>query len=162
MRGDPQFEDRVPEDLRTIYYADLGQRSVAALIDGGILLAAFTVIFVIALLIKVFFMPEEAPTEWWQVAIILAIFLFIVWIYKAGFESSSEQATYGKRVLRIYVADEKGRRISLARASLRAWPWYFVFFNFLFAAVCIPIVFTQRKQALHDMMAKCVVVRARF
>ena len=80
------------------------------------------------------------------------------WIYKAGLESGPRQATLGKRALGIQVTDLAGQRVSFARASGR-------FFGMLLSALIVGIgflmaAFTKRKQALHDMMASCLVVRA--
>ena len=86
---------------------------------------------------------------------IIAINLLVTmasWLYWASMESSPWQATLGKKALGIEVTDFAGRRISFARASGR----YFgkiIFIGFILAG------FTERKQALHDMIAGCLVVR---
>lgn len=51
--------------------------------------------------------------------IIPALFIVVPWLYFAGFEASPARATPGKKYYRIVVTDAEGRRISLARASLR-------------------------------------------
>lgn len=91
--------------------------------------------------------------------IVFALWLFAVvivpWLYTAIQESSLAQATFGKKLLRIRVADVEGDRVSFARASGR-------FFGRLIPTLGIGYVmalFTQRKQALHDLLAGCVVVR---
>jgi uncharacterized RDD family membrane protein YckC len=74
------------------------------------------------------------------------------WLYWAAMESSPWQATLGKRMLGLAVTDLEGRRVSFVRASGR----YFgkiVFVGFIMVA------FTAKKQALHDMIAGCLVVR---
>ncbi|HXQ25813.1 MAG TPA: RDD family protein [Candidatus Acidoferrales bacterium] len=74
------------------------------------------------------------------------------WLYWASMESSPWQATLGKRAFGLKVTDLAGRRISFARASGR----YFgkiIFVGFILAGV------TEKKQALHDMIAGCLVVR---
>jgi uncharacterized RDD family membrane protein YckC len=74
------------------------------------------------------------------------------WLYWSLMESSSWQATLGKRMLGLRVTDLAGRRISFARATGR----YFgkiIFFGFIFAG------FTEKKQALHDMIAGCLVLK---
>ncbi len=87
----------------------------------------------------------------------LLVGLFIGWLYAATLESSSWQATIGKRAMDIYVMDLKGRRLSFALASGR-------FFGKLISAIIlgvgfIMIAFTERKQGLHDLLAGCLVVR---
>lgn len=89
-----------------------------------------------------------------------AFFLLLVmanWLYLASFESSAWQATPGKKVLHLKVTDLAGQRLSFAHASGRYLGKIVSAFTlgigFLMAG------FTQRKQALHDMMAGCLVVR---
>jgi uncharacterized RDD family membrane protein YckC len=88
-----------------------------------------------------------------------ALFLFAGWIYEAGMESSSKQATLGKMALGLKVTDEYGKRIGFARASAR-------FFSKILSRMIlmigyIMVGFTARKQGLHDMIAGTLVMRAR-
>ena len=79
--------------------------------------------------------------------------------YFAGMESSSMQATLGKKALGLVVTDLNGGRISLGRAIGR----YFA--KFLSALIlCIGYImvgFTERKQGLHDMLAGTLVMYGR-
>jgi uncharacterized RDD family membrane protein YckC len=80
------------------------------------------------------------------------------WLYFSLQESSGHQATVGKRVMGIKVVDVEGRRITFGRATAR------YFSKILSALICdigfIMAGFTERKQALHDMVAGTLVVRA--
>lgn len=80
-----------------------------------------------------------------------------VWLYFAVLESSSLQATPGKLALGLRVTDENGDRISFLRATGRH------FAKALSALILsigfIMIAFTRRKQGLHDILARCLVVR---
>ena len=83
--------------------------------------------------------------------------LMLSWIYYASMESSSWQATLGKKILGLKVTDLAGNRISFARASGR-------FFGKILSGMILGIGFlmagfTQRKQALHDILAGCLVLR---
>lgn len=79
------------------------------------------------------------------------------WIYYAALESSTWQATLGKKVLGLKVTDLMGNRITFARASGRFFGKILSFMilgiGFLMAG------FTERKQALHDILAGCLVLR---
>ncbi|MEE4316396.1 MAG: RDD family protein [Erythrobacter sp.] len=79
--------------------------------------------------------------------------------YFVGFESSSWQATPGKRVLGLIVTDTEGRRISAARATGR----YFgkILSGLILMIGYIMIAFTDRKQGLHDLMAGTLVVKGK-
>jgi len=83
--------------------------------------------------------------------------LLINWLYYAGMESSQLQATLGKMALGIIVTDLEGRRLSFGRATGRYFAKWIstliLYIGFLMAG------FTERKQALHDMIANCLVVK---
>lgn len=75
--------------------------------------------------------------------------------YFAGMESSSHQATLGKKALGMVVTDLAGNRISLGRAIGR-------YFAKIVSAIIlcigfIMVAFTEKKQGLHDMIAGTLV-----
>lgn len=77
--------------------------------------------------------------------------------YFAGMESSSWQATLGKKAVGLVVTDANGQRISLLRGIGR----YFA--KILSALILligfIMVAFTERKQGLHDMIASTLVLK---
>jgi len=83
----------------------------------------------------------------------------IYWLYFALFESSQAQATPGKMLLGIKVTDANENRVSFARASGRFFA-KFISSMFLCAGYVIT-AFTQKKQALHDILADCLVMEKR-
>jgi len=85
--------------------------------------------------------------------------LLVSWIYEAGMESSSRQATLGKMALGLKVSDLKGNRISFARASGRHFAK--IVSGMILLIGYIMAGFTNRKQALHDMIAETLVLRVR-
>ncbi len=77
-------------------------------------------------------------------------------LYYTFFEASAWQATPGKRIMRLYVADLNGQRLTFGRALLRniARQISGVFFiGYLMTG------FTEKKQALHDIIAGSLVLR---
>ena len=79
------------------------------------------------------------------------------WLYWALLESSPWQATLGKKALGLLVTDLQGRRITFARASGR-------YFGKLLSTIVLGTGylmagFTEKKQALHDILAGCLVTR---
>jgi uncharacterized RDD family membrane protein YckC len=79
------------------------------------------------------------------------------WLYEAGMESSSKQATLGKMALGLKVTDLEGHRISFTRATGRHFAKYLsgiLFLGYIMAG------FTERHQALHDMIAGTLVRHA--
>ncbi len=77
------------------------------------------------------------------------------WLYEALMESSSRQATLGKMIFQMKVTDLSGSRISFARATGRYFAKWLsgltLFIGYIIAG------FTERKQALHDMVAGTLV-----
>jgi uncharacterized RDD family membrane protein YckC len=86
-----------------------------------------------------------------------AITLTATWFYYTMFEASAWQATPGKRVLRLYVADLNGQRVTFARAAARNFAKIISSLTFLVGYLVAG--FTERKQALHDILASCLVLR---
>lgn len=83
--------------------------------------------------------------------------ILVLWLYFALCECSRWQATPGKLALGLQVTDDFGERIGFARASGR-------YFGKYLSALILGIGFllagwTARKQALHDLLAGCCVVR---
>ncbi len=112
----------------------------------------------------------------------MAATIFFV-IYKITLECSRLQATLGKMAVGIMVTDIEGNRLSVARVAWRNWavwlpcalwsagglmaisgpypgPNTLAAPAFLIAlAAFITMVFTRKKQGLHDLTAKTLVVR---
>lgn len=77
------------------------------------------------------------------------------WLYYALMESSKFQGTVGKIALGIIVTDYDGNRITFARATGR----YFskIISSMIFMIGYILAGFTDKKQALHDIIANTLV-----
>jgi len=141
-------------------YAGFWLRAVAYLIDSVIISLPMLLIgsldpskFVI------FPDPNSASRLAFPQLTPLAIALVIpfVWLYYAIFEASPWQATPGKRVLRLYVTDLNGRPITFARATIRHFAKMISSLTFLGGYIVAG--FTEKKQALHDIIASCLVLR---
>jgi len=143
-------------------------RSIAFLVDCGILFVPVAVLFVLgALTIEVptWFRHTNAQTladDWallrlnmWRMSGLLAI--GCGWLYGAGLEASRSQATIGKRWMGLKVTDQDGQRLSFVGASGRYVAKYLsalpCFLGFIMA------LFSSRGLALHDRLAGTRVVR---
>ena len=84
------------------------------------------------------------------------IVLVVAWLYSALQESSSRQATIGKRALGMIVTTETGERLSFARASGRFFGK--ILSGMIMAVGYLMVAFTARKQGLHDMLAGTLVL----
>jgi uncharacterized RDD family membrane protein YckC len=84
--------------------------------------------------------------------------LVLTWLYHALMESSEWQATVGKKVLGLVVTDMAGQRVSFGRSTGRHFGKMLT--NLIpFLIGYIMAGFTLKKQALHDMLAGCLVLR---
>lgn len=122
-------------------YAGFWRRLAAAAIDGLIL--------VVPNLIASYGLPPDSPFT--TPAIVL-----IGCAYYAGFHASRAQATPGKRAFGIKVTDLQGERIGLGRAIGRYFATWLSTLTFLVGFVIA--AFTRRRQALHDLIARTLVV----
>jgi uncharacterized RDD family membrane protein YckC len=79
------------------------------------------------------------------------------WLYFANMESGPKQATFGKRALGLKVTNLAGEKIGFGQASGRFFGKFVsgitLYIGFIMAG------FTERKQALHDLIAGTLVVR---
>jgi uncharacterized RDD family membrane protein YckC len=155
--------------VRPVAYAGFWLRFVAIIIDG-ILIGIVSTPFRIAILAMMGMhtgglfgtaRPEDPAA---MLAILFPIIMISVavsgtinWLYFAFCESSSWQGTLGKKALGLQVTDLEGNRISFGRASGR-------FFAKIISGMILMIGyimagFTAKKQALHDMIAGCLVIK---
>lgn len=142
-------------------YASFWRRLLAYAVDYAVLTAAIFVLAVavgvvlgLALLAQGRQMSASDP----RVVLPLdAIAIAITWGYYTLLESSTWQATLGKRLLHMRVTDEAGRRISWGRANGR-------YFGKILSSLGLGIgylwiAFSARHQGWHDVLAHTLVVR---
>jgi len=84
--------------------------------------------------------------------------IFGTWLYFALLESSEWQGTAGKKVLLLIVTDMNGQRVTFMRATGRHFA-KLVTGLIPFGIGYIMAGFTEKRQALHDMIASCLVLR---
>lgn len=89
--------------------------------------------------------------------IITIVSFIILWLYYAMMESSSGQATLGKKAFHIKVTDTQGQRVSFGKASARFWSKSISIF--ILGIGFIITAFTGKKQALHDLIVGTLVVQ---
>jgi uncharacterized RDD family membrane protein YckC len=87
----------------------------------------------------------------WLVSIIIQV------LYFSFLESSSKQATVGKMAMGIVVTDMNGARLTLSKAFVRNISRILSSFALLIGYIIA--AFTEKKQALHDIIAGTLVVK---
>lgn len=149
-----------------VTYAGFWRRFFAYLIDkvllsviGGIILIPFIAMIGLGALAN---QDYDASSSIGLVIALLGAYLMAVvvifvidWLYFALMESR-KGATLGKMALGIVVTDMNGNMITFGRATGR-------YFGKLISGLilCVGYImagFTQQKQALHDILAGCLVV----
>ena len=165
---------------QTLEYAGFWKRVLASLIDFALIA---TIGFVLGLAFsynpitdfqetfrKMMENPGgPAPQPAGPPAILSFISILGNWLYKAVLEASAMQGTLGKMAVGIVVTDLEGKRIDFGRATLRyALVWVANLLALVpalagasgFAIIIdsLVVAFTPKKQALHDMIAGCLVV----
>ena len=155
-----------------IPYAGFWERFAAYAIDGLILSVPFgiAVLILISMLGGIGVILHRSPeVDPHNAAVLMApffliflsgIFFFVAlqWLYFAGMESSERQATFGKSVMSLRVANYEGKRISFGHATGR-------FFAKIVSGMVplaigyIMAAFTAKKQALHDLIAGTLVLK---
>jgi len=131
-------------------YAGFWRRAGGYFIDYILVVILYAVIFVPAALSRNAQVMALAGLGCW----------IAIWLYHAGMESSSLQATLGKLAVGVKVTDLAGERIRLGRATGRFFAHIITAFT-----LCIGyamVAFTRRRQTLHDMIAETLVVRRAY
>jgi uncharacterized RDD family membrane protein YckC len=147
---------------KPVVYAGFWRRFVAMIIDGLVFTPLLVIVIVMSGLFGIAMQPradsEGLMGAFFGIGVILMICLLFVgsWLYHTMMESSRYQATLGKKAVGIIVTDMNGNRISFARANARFFgKWVsgmIMNIGYLMAA------FTEKKQALYDILAGCLVV----
>jgi uncharacterized RDD family membrane protein YckC len=136
-----------------VEFAEFRRRFVAALIDGII------VGLPCAALVCGLFTLGSTPdgSDEGQLAAFVGWLATTLagWLYFAFLESGRSQATLGKQALGIIVTDLEGRRISFRRATGR---YFGKMLSSVFFLGYLLIFFTQKRQALHDLLAGTLVI----
>jgi uncharacterized RDD family membrane protein YckC len=153
-----------------VLYAGFWLRVVAAIIDGLILtIPMAVVVFLMMVSALPSLMRSSDPmtvlmTILPRLLTLLLIYLAGSWLYWGLLESSTWQATLGKMALGLYVTDLARNRATFGRTSGRFFAGRGIgvipyLGGLYFLISCILAGFTGKKQALHDMMAGCLVLR---
>jgi len=142
------------------YYAGFWKRFAAYFIDEIILsFVGIIILLVVASLVGVPLGISGVDEDYIAplVMIYFGIIAFLLdWLYHTLLECSSRQATLGKMAMGIVVTDMEGRRISFGRANGRFWSK--ILSGLFFSIGYIMAGFTEKKQALHDLIAATYVI----
>ena len=142
-------------------YAGFWRRFFAVLIDGVItqvivIIPALAVGIAIGIAGAASGQTDEAlQTLGGIVGVVIG--LGIGWLYEAGLIASSKQATIGKMALGLVVTDLAGGRLTFGRATGRYFAKIVSSLTLMIGYLMQP--FTERRQALHDLLAGTLVIK---
>lgn len=148
-------------------YGDPGRRVAAFIVDLLIVLAPIVALTIVYGILSPESVEAETITNYdieysedysGLIVFISTLSLLGPWFYFAGFESSRRRATPGKMLMRLAVSNEDGEPVGFGRATARYFSKYIsasiMFVGFLMA------FWSDRRQALHDVFARTLVLKA--
>jgi len=91
--------------------------------------------------------------------VVWPLFIIVSWLYEALMTASERGATVGKRAVGLRIVSADGTRMSFGRATGRHFAKSLITPLIPFAIGYLMAGFTDRKRALHDMIADTVVVK---
>jgi len=153
-----------------VEYAGFWLRFLALLIDNVVIGFAFILILIPLIFLTGLrellgqFHPDQELNDAGVFMLMGLVFLaatvslLLTWLYHALMESAEWQATLGKKALGLVVTDMAGHRVSFGRATGRHFGKMITNLIPAFSGY-IMAGFTDKKQALHDMLAGCLVLR---
>ena len=140
-------------------------RFVAYMIDALIVTAVS--LLVIAICVGVVILTDESldlenpgGIVIGAVLVVIAVLIVINWLYEALMTSSPRGATLGKMALGLRIVRFDGAQLSFGRATGRHFAKFVVtpavplFIGYIMAG------FTNRKRALHDILADTLVIKS--
>lgn len=153
--GERIRENKIVSETTT--YADFASRLAAYLIDGVVIyMISFTFGLAFALILGLLQLGGLADTVSMNF-FFDTLGIIVTWLYFSIMESSSKQATLGKMALKLKVTDLEGNRITFGRATGR----YFakILSCMILFIGYFMVLFTEKKQALHDIIAGTLVIK---
>lgn len=169
---------QIQQDVQNITYAGFWRRFAAFWIDHGILtlfIVGCVTLHAMGSVIDAMNKTDDLISVWSTAFDLDVVFAFLSMttppfagitvalittevIYFTLFEASVWQATPGKRLMKIRVMDYDGHRLefpqALGRNAAKLISHLILSFGYLL------VLITRRKQALHDRLAKTVMVRS--
>jgi len=151
-------------DATDIVYAGFWRRYLALFVDSLLVSMAYYAVYIVllfALGLGTSLMAGNSDAAMQGQMMLFGLlstasYVVISGLYFVLQESSSAQATLGKRLLGIKVTDSEGNRLSRLHA-LGRWASHLVSYATLYIGYLMA-AFTERKRGLHDMVAGTLVV----
>ena len=150
---------QVNANWRRKYYRDVvWKRGAALVLDYAFAFILAWIVMVIVVLADPGLMANDADGENTN-GVVGVIFFLIFYLVVPLFESSSWQATPGKRIMKLQIMDGEGRRIGFFRAFFRNVLRSVVFYLYI---LVVPLLiqwwrFKRTKKLFHDELSSTVI-----
>ena len=145
-------------------YAGFWVRVIAAIVDEIIVLIGAGIIgffigvaLAASMAITSTSTQSEIPTVIGGLALVNISISVSRWLYFTVSESSSWQATLGKKMFGLKVTDVEGNKIGFGKANGRYWSK--IISAIILLIGYIMVAFTKKKQGLHDIIAGTLVIK---
>ena len=139
-----------------LQYARFSSRALAAIIDLFIL--NFTLAIIQMPLVGLVMSRLNTATILLATLAPIIIGGALTLFYSVWLESSSWQATLGKKLLGLRVTDLQGSRITFWKSTSRNFGK--TFSSLILGVGYLMPLWSPKRQTLHDRMARCLVIRA--
>ncbi|MBV0934938.1 RDD family protein [Marinobacterium weihaiense] len=141
-------------------YAGFWFRVIAAIVDGiisqiGAIIIVIPLAFVLGASMAGTSSQREIEAAGEAFGMIMGI--LIQWLYFTVSESSSWQATLGKKMFGLKVTDMAGNKIGFGKANARYWSK--IISALILLVGFLMVAFTKQKQGLHDIIAGTLVIK---
>lgn len=156
----PSAHHQAPSMAAEFLYAGFWKRLFAYIIDYIIFNMLMVMIAILGFANAINFNETDPIALVTSLSTFYLVYYLGWWLYFSLQESSTAQATIGKRLLGIKVTDMTGQQLSFMHAAGRQLSGVVTVFTLTIGYLVA--AFTGRKQALHDMIAGCVVVNRNF
>ena len=141
-------------------YAGFWFRVIAAIVDGIISqIGAIIVVFPLAFALGASMAGTSSQREIEAAAEAFGMIMGILiqCLYFTVSESSSWQATLGKKMFGLKVTDMAGNKIGFGKANARYWSK--IISAIILLVGFLMVAFTKQKQGLHDIIAGTLVIK---
>ena len=150
----------ITASVQDVIYAGFWYRLLASVIDQVLLLIVTAILAIPIGIVLGIAMAQTATIEEVETAaagIGNLLSIVLAWLWFTIPESSGWQASVGKKMLGLKVTDEHGQKIGFGRANARYWSK--ILSTLIMLIGFLMIAFTRRKQGLHDLIARTLVVK---
>jgi uncharacterized RDD family membrane protein YckC len=157
---DPKLDVATPERVSvSLPIAGIGSRSIAHLVDLGLLFSGLMVLFFLASLIVPDMLKAYEGLSGIERAVSGLILFAAVWGYWTGLEIAWRGQTVGKRLMRIRVVKSDGSPIGVYESAVRNLLRVVDFLPSCYPVGLISMLIDKRHRRLGDLVAGTMLVR---